>query len=70
MDRRNFLVNGSRWLLASGLVGVAGLFWFRRQIGDPRDCFVNPYCKKCAQNGSCGVLALTKTKTNVKEGRK
>lgn len=64
------MVNGSRWFLGGALAGISGLFWFRQQVGDPADCFVNPYCKKCGQNSSCSLLASAKSVKDEKQRRK
>jgi hypothetical protein len=64
MRRRNFISEGSRWLLLGGLAGVSGLLLHRRQFGDPENCFKNPFCKSCNKFSSCSVVADLKTKEN------
>ncbi len=58
MDRRKFIIGSGRWLMAGGLTGISGLLLYRRRIGDPNDCFINPYCKRCSQNKSCSIASI------------
>lgn len=70
MDRREFIISGSRWLMAGGLVGTTGLLIHRRKFGDPDNCYVNPYCKRCDKNASCEVIAATIPDPNERQRRK
>jgi hypothetical protein len=70
MKRRNFISESSRWLLLGGLVGTSGLLLYRRQFGDPENCFKNPFCKSCGQYSSCNIVANLKPKENERsEGK-
>lgn len=57
MKRRKFIAKGSRWFLLSGLLGSTALLIYRRQFGDPQNCFQNPFCKSCNKFNSCSILA-------------
>jgi hypothetical protein len=70
MDRREFITSSSRWFLAGGLVGITGWFAYRGKIGNPDDCFINPYCKRCAENTSCKIVAANIPDDYEKERRK
>lgn len=70
MDRRKFITSGSRWFLAGGLLGTTGLLLYRRRIGDPNDCFINPFCKSCNKNKSCKVIAEAIPDPNERQRRK
>ena len=43
---------------------MTGLLLYRRKVGDPSDCFINPYCQRCGQNASCGIVAEAKDNKN------
>jgi hypothetical protein len=68
MKRRKFIEQGSHWLLLGGLLGTTGFLVYRRQFGDPENCFKNPFCKSCNQFSSCRVVAELNSKKN--EGQK
>jgi hypothetical protein len=70
MDRRKFLAGVGRWFLAGGLIGTSGLLIYRGRVGDPRDCFANPYCKLCGENKSCNIAAALNPDNNEEQGRK
>jgi len=58
MDRRRFFENGARMILFGGLAGISGLLLFRRRLGNPDNCFSNPFCGGCSQFSSCKVVAM------------
>lgn len=64
MKRRKFIEQSSRWFLLGGLLGTSGFLAWRRQFGDPNNCFQNPFCKSCNKLKSCEVVAELKTKDN------
>jgi len=70
MKRRNFLSESGRWLLLGGLFGTSGFLMYRRQSGDPDNCFKNPFCKSCNQFNSCKVVTELKPVQNEKQKRK
>jgi hypothetical protein len=61
MKRRKFISESGRWLLLGGLLGTSGFLLYRRQFGDPDNCFKNPFCSSCNQFSSCSVVANLKT---------
>jgi hypothetical protein len=70
MKRRNFIFESGRWLLLGGLVGTSGFLLYRRQFGDPDNCFKNPFCGSCNKFGSCSVVAgLTPEKDERQQGK-
>ena len=68
MKRRKFIERASRWFLFGGLIGAGGILAWRRQFGDPQNCFKNPFCSSCNQFTSCDVVAQLNNKTD--EGQK
>ncbi len=70
MDRKRFITSISRWLLAGGLLGTTGLLLYRREVGDPGNCFVNPYCKRCGKNNSCAIIAAANPDNNERKAGK
>lgn len=64
MIRRKFITGGGRWMLLGGLLGKSGLLMYRRQLGDPDNCFKNPFCKSCNKFSSCDIVAVLKTNNN------
>lgn len=70
MKRRHFIHNSGRWLLLGGLLGTSGFLMYRRQTGDPDNCFKNPFCKSCNQFNSCSVVANLKPIENEAGERK
>jgi hypothetical protein len=64
MKRRKFIDRGGRWFLLGGLLGTSGFLAWRRQFGNPENCFKNPFCQSCNQFKSCEVVADLKTKSN------
>ena len=62
MDRRKFFTEFARWILTGGLLGASALLLYRRSIGNPDDCYVNPFCGSCGQNSACEVVAQAKLK--------
>ncbi|MCG8306539.1 MAG: hypothetical protein MI975_04050 [Cytophagales bacterium] len=60
MKRRKFIEQSIRWSLTGGLLGTGGFLVWRRQIGDPDNCFKNPYCKSCNRFHSCSITAESK----------
>jgi len=69
MKRRNFIDRSGRWILLGGLLGTSGFLAWRRQFGDPNNCFSNPFCKSCNLFASCDVVAELKIKSNEKQQR-
>jgi hypothetical protein len=70
MERREFITKSSRWFLFGGLLGISGFLAYRRRIGDPDNCFANPFCKGCGQFSSCDIVASSKPLQNEKKERK
>jgi hypothetical protein len=66
MKRRKFISESGRWLLLGGLLGTSGFLMYRRQFGDPDNCFKNPFCNSCNQFSSCSVVANLKPTRNEK----
>ena len=48
--------------MLGGLIGIGGFLVARDQIGNPDNCFKNPFCKSCSQFSSCDVVAELKEK--------
>jgi len=67
MKRRKFIERGSRWFLLGGLLGTSGFLAWRRQFGDPDNCFKNPFCKSCNQFTSCDIVTELKTNSNEQQ---
>ena len=67
MDRRDFISRIGRWMLAGGLIGTSGYLFYHKRVGNPEDCYVNPYCKRCRNSNSCTILASVKSEGNERK---
>ena len=67
MNRRKLIERTSRWFMLGGLIGASGFLAWRRQFGDPLNCFKNPFCTSCNQFSSCDVVAQLNHKTDERQ---
>lgn len=70
IKRRKFITGSGRLLLLGGMLGTSGLLLYRRQLGDPDNCFNNPFCKSCNKFSNCDIVAELKKNNNEGKGAK
>jgi hypothetical protein len=64
MKRRKFIDQAGRWFLLGGLLGTSGFLLWRKQLGNPDNCFKNPFCQSCNQFRACAIVADLKVKNH------